>query len=206
MSNTPNEMNLVCEPPRLNIVKRKSSISLKGGIRTPMTPTTLKNNLNRVFGSFRAPSSPISDNKKQRIRGSRFQKMSEYTLIRQLISEDKEVHDLFLQFSTSEFSSESVMFFLELITFQDCRDETIQDKFDIMYDLFLRRGSKFEVNISSEDRDLVEEYMKTKELSDLHNVTKTLEYSAFACVIEVFARFELSELYSKMYQTKHSGS
>ncbi|KAL0482114.1 regulator of G-protein signaling [Acrasis kona] len=142
------------------------------------------------------PSPTLRDIINRKRVASRFKNMDNVDMLKGLLSEDPMFHDLLLKFARSEFCSESVLFYDQIISYKKSPPEERKLKFRMMYNEFLMSGSIFEINIDSETRQLVETYIWSDDPNlSSDSVVEVLELSAVTSLKEVFDRFEMSETY-----------
>jgi hypothetical protein len=171
---------------------------------TSLVPLSIKSGIRRLLSPKVArPASPVfTDNsvltrKRPPTPGGRFDCIAEGAMIKRLIREDSEFHDTLLKFSENEFSSETIHFFDELIKYREAEEDKPM-LFRQLYEKFIRLGSPNEVNLASCVREQVELFIATGDWAKAKDVEELLEYSAMTSLMDVFTRFELSEMYQSL--------
>jgi hypothetical protein len=144
-----------------------------------------------------SPCTPITAIQRPRTPGGWFNNFSEGKMVKHLLMDDQEFHDLFLEFAKNEFSSECVLFFDDLMQYRKAEfDKPIL--FRKLYDKYLIIGSSHEVNLQSKVRETVELFVATGDWSMADGVEDLLEYTAMMNLLDIFTRFELSEIYQTL--------
>jgi hypothetical protein len=122
--------------------------------------------------------------------------LSEETLFKQLLIEDRQFHDSLLQFARKEFCCETILFYDELIKYRNTSPTEKSDVFRNLYETFIKIGSIFEINLSNSVRQSVEKCAENFTLTE--QVELMLDESISVMIMDIFARFELSDMYQNI--------
>ncbi len=161
--------------------------------------TTAEDPLSAFFANNQSP--PTSNYPSPRTRrpskqGGWYDAFDGDTMLRRLLIEDKQFHDLFMQFSESEYSSENLQFFDEL---QQCKQIPTKQQFRELYKKYIAPTSTSEINLSHAIRSRAESVLSTAPLEPVPlDVLDSLEYAVTITLLDVFARFEQSILYNEL--------
>jgi hypothetical protein len=148
------------------------------------------------------PSTPNNGRTRPPTPGGRYDKLAEgNNLLKTLLKEDKLFHDLLLKFSEIEFSSETVLFFDALMDYRSA----LHDKpilFRKLYETYVQTGSLREVNLASSVKEQVELFVATGDWAMADRVEDLLEHAAVISLMDVFYRFENSDMYQLLKSTR----
>jgi hypothetical protein len=172
-----------------------SRLSIRNSIRAPLSMFK-----KLVSNNNSSPTTPVSSGASpgHSSRTACFftEDMTEETLLRRLLVEDKQFHDVLLQFARKEFCCETVLIFDELIKYRNAAPSDKSEVFRNIYESFIKVGSIFEINLSNSVRQSIEKCIQDFVLTE--QVELILEEAISVMLMDIFARFELSDMYHQV--------
>jgi hypothetical protein len=167
---------------------------LKRAVSTPVTPTS-------IF--LQSPDSPTRLIYKVEPRsniGGGFYNFQQ-DLMLDLIRYDKKFHDLLLKFAENEWSSETILFFDALSEYKNASEQDQCHLAKQLYNKFIKENSKTQINIGSELRSGMDQIMTSENSKLSPELLEQLETAAAVCLVDIFTRFQASNLYKELQNT-----
>jgi hypothetical protein len=163
--------------------------------RNAMTPTEATTNRFSLDPRYLMPRRIIFAEKKKRkiVTGGWYDSMNNGALIQRLITEDKNFHDRLFKFAQAEYSEETILFFDDLVRLKSMRDsQQKRVEFERIYHRYIQSGSELEVNMAFDLRENLGQFVG---LDITQEVEEQLNISAMTSLLDVFQRFEKSNLF-----------